>query len=442
MLFRLLVVSFITAQVTILTPTSLKSMLQSVNPNQSEVRYSLGNFGNPPYGSAIIGSLYLPEDTWACSKLSLPTDVYPEIVLILRGNCEFRIKVKNVEATGAKAVLVIDNKEELVETVVMGGDTEGSSIPALLISKNEGQIIKTAVENGEVQVKIHFEIRKSEYVVLDLWSSSADLKSLQFLSQFSRFSPKFPKSQLDFRVHYALWSCFECQDLNFTLDKADCVSGGRYCAPDPDGSGPLSGRNVLLEDLREICVLQSISREDNYRKWFDYMASFSQSCRLDLTESCAISVMKQVSVDSAKVMKCVNESFYPGEVAYADNYLLAKELNAWKTLSPGYFPAILVNEVAYRGAWEGVAVAKVICASFAINPSGCKELEEEGKDTGPAQPDKALWVVVAVAVVLVCVTLIGYRICLRRRLKRTIDSEVQAALRSYRPLVTELTPSQ
>lgn len=29
-----------------------------------------------------------------------------------------------------------------------------------------------------------------------------------------------------------------------------CVSGGRYCGLDPDGNGPLIGRDIILEDLR------------------------------------------------------------------------------------------------------------------------------------------------------------------------------------------------
>ena len=33
-------------------------------------------------------------------------------------------------------------------------------------------------------------------------------------------------------------------------DNANCVSHGRYCAPDPDDEGPATGRNVVLEDLR------------------------------------------------------------------------------------------------------------------------------------------------------------------------------------------------
>jgi len=32
------------------------------------------------------------------------------------------------------------------------------------------------------------------------------------------------------------------------------VSGGRYCAPDPDGAGVLSGRDIVMEDLRQLCI--------------------------------------------------------------------------------------------------------------------------------------------------------------------------------------------
>jgi len=34
--------------------------------------------------------------------------------------------------------------------------------------------------------------------------------------------------------HYYLWYCSECRLINFETDAPDdCVSGGRYCAPDP-----------------------------------------------------------------------------------------------------------------------------------------------------------------------------------------------------------------
>ena len=34
----------------------------------------------------------------------------------------------------------------------------------------------------------------------------------------------------------------------------DCFSGGRYCAPDPDMAGPRSGKDIVEEDLRQMCI--------------------------------------------------------------------------------------------------------------------------------------------------------------------------------------------
>lgn len=38
--------------------------------------------------------------------------------------------------------------------------------------------------------------------------------------------------------------------FNWTVTNELCLSGGRYCSPDPDGFGPLIGRDVIFEDLR------------------------------------------------------------------------------------------------------------------------------------------------------------------------------------------------
>jgi len=39
-------------------------------------------------------------------------------------------------------------------------------------------------------------------------------------------------------------------DHNYLQAEENCLSGGRYCSPDPDGSGPKSGKDVVKEDLR------------------------------------------------------------------------------------------------------------------------------------------------------------------------------------------------
>jgi len=52
-----------------------------------------------------------------------------------------------------------------------------------------------------------------------------------------------------------LWYCTYCKNAGFNVkDEPDCFSGGRYCSPDPDGAGAKSGRDVVLEDIREKCI--------------------------------------------------------------------------------------------------------------------------------------------------------------------------------------------
>lgn len=425
------------AQISVLTPAALKSALQALNPGQSELRSSLSNFGNPPYGSSILGPVYLPKDSFACQTAAQPSGLEPGIALVLRGDCEFAQKVRNAEKAGATAVLVIDNKEELVETVIMGDHSTEISIPSFLLAKRDGELLKSFVEKGEVVLKLHFQVRKSEYVVMELWYSANEWKTRKFMEEFEKFGGKFTKSLLELHPRIALWNCYECQEANFTLDKADCVSGGRYCAPDPDGSGPLSGRHVLMEDLRQICVFQSIAREDSYRKWLSYLKASSELCASNLTEHCASEVMAKAAIDPSKVGKCVEESFYPGDPVYADNYLLGKELNAWKTLSPGFFPALLLNSIPYRGDWEGLAVAKALCASLSIHPAVCQDLNREATET--EEPGQAVWAVIGVSAVLGCVAMIGYRAYLRRKVRKEVEKEVKEALRTYQGSEAELS---
>lgn len=80
------------------------------------------------------------------------------------------------------------------------------------------------------------------------------------------------KDIVEFTPHYVLWQCYGC-----TFNKAEdnCISGGRYCAPDPDDRGPLTGRDILLEDLRQICIYKKYTKGDTYSTWTDYIINYS-----------------------------------------------------------------------------------------------------------------------------------------------------------------------
>ncbi len=40
--------------------------------------------------------------------------------------------------------------------------------------------------------------------------------------------------------------------------------------PDPDNEGPITGQDVIYEDLRPICILKETEGDDDYDTWFEY----------------------------------------------------------------------------------------------------------------------------------------------------------------------------
>lgn len=113
-------------------PHSLREQIDSTN---GEIKSSLANFGNVPYGHSIIGRVwYDPENKDGCKEFA--TDVTGEgdpdanpspIVIVERGNCPFVKKVRNVQHAGGALAVIIDNKEgEMVDHIIMVDDGSGN----------------------------------------------------------------------------------------------------------------------------------------------------------------------------------------------------------------------------------------------------------------------------------------------------------------------------
>ena len=76
----------------------------------------------------------------ACSKLTR-NSLSNKVVIVDRGTCDFITKVKNVQAAGAIAAIIVNNVAGLPFT--MGG-TGMVSIPAVMVGQTDGTIIKTS----------------------------------------------------------------------------------------------------------------------------------------------------------------------------------------------------------------------------------------------------------------------------------------------------------
>jgi hypothetical protein len=86
---------------------------------------------------------------------------------------------------------------------------------------------------------------------MELWYTSSNDRALDFIKNFVDDYKKFAMSQIDFAPHIVTWACPQC-DQDFK--KKECFSDGKYCAMKHGDSQYIRGSDILMEDLREICV--------------------------------------------------------------------------------------------------------------------------------------------------------------------------------------------
>jgi len=69
--------------------------------------------------------------------------------------------------------------------------------------------------------------------------------------------------------HYNFWKCDGCEK-DFLEDH--CFGGGKYCAKEVKHE-KLKGTEIILEDLREICIYKEAYKSLETRHlWWDYIA--------------------------------------------------------------------------------------------------------------------------------------------------------------------------
>ena len=62
--------------------------------------------------------------------------------------------------------------------------------------------------------------------------------------------------------------------------KAQCINNGRYCAPDPEQDFTIGydGKQVVTENLRQLCVYKVTNDSHTPWKWWDYVTDFQIRC--------------------------------------------------------------------------------------------------------------------------------------------------------------------
>jgi hypothetical protein len=217
-------------------------------------------------------------------------------------DCYFANKVWNAQQAGAAAVLVMDNKKEDLITMDSPDDDpvasqylQNISIPSALISKEFGDKLKAVLEEAKELVTMKLDWRESlphpdERVEYEFWTNSNDEcgakcdAQVEFVRNFKGVAQILERGgYTQFTPHYITWYCPQAF-IDSKQCKAQCINNGRYCAPDPeqDFTKGYDGKQVVIENLRQLCVFHVTNSTDGSLrqpwKWWDFVTDFQIRC--------------------------------------------------------------------------------------------------------------------------------------------------------------------
>jgi hypothetical protein len=271
---------------------------------------------------------------------------------------------------------------------------------------------------------------------------------MKFLKEFAR-RRRILNEVLIFQPHYAVFG-MDSNDPGVYNDLCSDETG-KYCAEDPDGAGPITGKQVLDEDVRQLCLhelskvprtsykdLQAGKQMVEYAaKFWDYIERLPDQCPLAASnpqarfgEECSFRLMTEVGVDVPKIQDCVSRTKQQKLQKERDN-------QAW---SPR---ALRINGWRYSGILDADLVTRAICSGFITQPTECKDIVSardpfkvysgDAGAAGVSFGQMILWLFLTLVVAFGALLL--YKRYLKKEMRTTLREEVmlevQAAMGEY-----------
>ena len=219
--------------------------------------------------------------------------------ICLCAGCFFTEKVWWAQQAGASAVLVADDKEENLITMDAPEDDPETNkylanitIPSALVQKNTSDAIKLAIKKGEL-VNVNMDWTEAlphpdERVEFEFWTNSndeccqkCDVQS-SFVEEFKGIAQTMEQGgYTQFVPHYITWYC-PTSYIKSKQCSTQCINNGRYCSPDPEQDFDIGydGKDVVVENLRQLCVFKQGSDMGKPWMWWDYVTDFKLRCKM------------------------------------------------------------------------------------------------------------------------------------------------------------------
>ncbi|KAK1687100.1 hypothetical protein QYE76_047948 [Lolium multiflorum] len=354
---------------------------------------AIANYGVPNYGGTLTGVVLYPADAKLATGCR-PFDATapfksrsgrPVVLLVDRGECYFAVKTWNAQQAGAAAVLVADNFEEPLLTM---DNPEGETLtflanitaPSALVTKSFGDALRIAAsKSGEEEVVVQLDWRESmphpdARVEYEFWSNINDEcgprcdEQAAFVSAFRGHAQLLEKAgDALFTPHYIIRFC-PARFAGTRQCASECINHGRYCAPDPEGDlgAGYEGRDVVVENLRQLCVHRVANARNASWVWWDFVTDYRVRCSMrekKYSRGCAEEVVASLGLPAEMMAECMGDP-----EADADNEVLKTEqmvqVGQGNRGNVTVSPTLVINNVQYRGKLESTAVLKAICAGF------------------------------------------------------------------------------
>ena len=281
----------------------------------------------------------------------------------------------------ATAVVVVNHVDGDLPHMADDGSGGSITIPSMIISKKDGDILHEYLTNPDrkgvvVEASIEYGLPESDVVDYTLWTSALDPQALDFKQGFGDIAQSIElKTRFSARYFIVNGTSYGC-DRDSQICGNQCTNKGKYCAVDPDhdlGAG-ISGADVVLENLRQMCVFDIAHADKKTYLWWKYVNSFRAECaiRNQVNEACfrrAASKVPEISVD--RVLQCVADSGPTGSDSSDRNGRLDKELKRRSEDGVYLMPTVLVNNVTYYGTLSGVLRTIRTAFTDGTEPSIC-----------------------------------------------------------------------
>ncbi|GMP71285.1 hypothetical protein CsSME_00029760 [Camellia sinensis var. sinensis] len=213
-----------------------------------------------------------------------------------------------------------------------------------------------------------------ERVEYELWTNSNDEcgircdEQMNFIKDFKGHAQILEKGGFaQFTPHYITWYCPRPFILSNQC-KSQCINHGRYCAPDPEqdfGTG-YQGKDVVYENLRQLCVHRVANETNRSWVWWDYVMDLHTRCSMKqkrYSKECAEDVMKSLDLPIEQIKTCMGdpEADVENEVLNLEQEL---QVGRGSRGDVTILPTLIINNVQYRGKLERMAVLKAVWAEY------------------------------------------------------------------------------